>query len=107
MQIHAETALAAYRTGEVGSAEPIRIIILLYEGALRFSRQAQNKFDDAAIRGQALGRAHGIVSELMVSLDHEKGEAIAANLEGLYQYMLEGLTEANISNDKNVLKSVM
>jgi flagellar protein FliS len=107
MQISAQTAHAAYRTGQVGSAGPLRIVVLLYEGALRFSRQALDRFDDPASRGQALGRAHGIISELMAALDHEKGADIAANLDGLYGYMLDSLTAANLSADREALASTI
>ena len=106
-QLYAQSAHAAYQTGEVGSADPVRIIVLLYEGALRFSRQALQKFDDPATRGMALGRAHRIISELMASLDHEKGESIAGNLAGLYQYALDALTTSNMNRDKRALQSAV
>lgn len=107
MQYSPQTAHNAYQIGQIGSAGPLRIIVLLYEGALRFSHQALQRFDDPAARGLALGRAHRIVSELMAALDHEKGHDIAANLDSLYRYMLDALTRVNVSNDSKALESVI
>ena len=107
MHTSAQTAAAAYQSGQVTSAGPVRIVVLLYEGALRFSRQALEKFDDPSSRGQALGRAHRIVSELLAALDHEAGPDIAANLDNLYGYMLDALTRANVNRDRNALQSTI
>ena len=107
MHIHTQTVHAAYQTGQISSAGPLRIIILLYEGALRFSRQALDQFGDPASRGQALGRAHRIISELMAALDHEHGNEIAENLDDLYGYMLDSLITANVSGDQKALQSVI
>lgn len=105
MQVHAKTVHAAYQTGQIGSADPVRIIVLLYEGAIRFARQAQERFGDPASRGLALGRAHMIVSELMASLDHGKGSDLSRNLEALYQYLLDNITTANVDGDRKALQS--
>ncbi|MFQ5513541.1 MAG: flagellar export chaperone FliS [Myxococcota bacterium] len=107
MQISVHAAHAAYQNGQVSSAEPLRIIVLLYEGALRFGRQALEHFADPASRGQALGRAHAIVAELLASLDHDRGEAIAGNLDALYAYILDALTAANVRGDRRALESVL
>ena len=107
MQTYAQSAHAAYQSGEITSADPVRIIVLLYEGALCFSRVALQGFDDPATRGQALGRAHRILSELLAALDHEKGGEIADNLDGMYRYMMDCLTNSNVNNDKKALQSVI
>ena len=96
-------AHAAYRHGQVASAGPVRIIILLYEGALQSCRQAAERFDDPRQRGESLGRAHRIVTELMASLDHDEGAEIATNLDALYGFVLESITRANVDADKGVL----
>jgi flagellar protein FliS len=107
MQFNPQHAHAAYQRGQVGSANPVRIILLLYEGAVRFSRQAQASFDEPAVRGHALGRAHAIVSELLSALDHQRGVHIAANLEILYNFVLEGLIKANVDGDRDALDAVI
>ncbi len=107
MQFDPQHPHAAYQRGQVGSANPVRIILLLYEGAVRFSRQAQASFDEPAQRGHALGRAHAIVSELLSTLNHERGAHIAANLESLYNFVIEGLLKANVNGDRDALDAVI
>src|SRR5690242_5153745 len=97
---------AAYQQAQIGSANPVRIVILLYEGAIRFVHQAQQNFSSPATRGHALGRAHRIVTELLSSLDHDRGGEIAQNLSRLYDYVLDGLIRANVDGDAAVLESV-
>jgi flagellar secretion chaperone FliS len=107
MYSNARAGQQAYQAGQVGSADPLRIIILLYEGAIRFVRQAEQRFQDPAIRGQALGRAHRIITELLTSLDHEEGGEIARNLDGLYRFTLDLITRANVEADVSLLPPVV
>lgn len=107
MQVSARVGHAAYQQGQVGSASPLRVVVLLYEGAVRFARQALESFDDPAIRGQALGRTHRIVLELLTALDYDKGGEIATNLDNLYHYVLEELTRSNLEHDRAALQSVL
>lgn len=107
MQISGRHVQSAYQQGQVGSANPVRIVVLLYEGAVRFTRQALQSFDEPALRGHALGRAHAIVSELLSALDYEQGEQIAANLESLYNFVLESLIRANVHGDRESIEAVI
>ncbi|MEE9281742.1 MAG: flagellar export chaperone FliS [Myxococcota bacterium] len=107
MQFSPQHAHAAYQRGQVGSANPVRIVLLLYEGAVRFSRQALESFEEPAPRGHALGRAHAIVSELLSALDYERGADIATNLASLYNFVLEGLIRANVDGDQASLDTVI
>ena len=107
METNIYVAHGAYKQGQVTAAAPVRIVVLLYEGAIRFARQAQQNFDDPAIRGVALGRTHRIVSELLASLDRERGGEIAGNLDGLYRYVLDAITQANLDLDKASINSVV
>jgi flagellar secretion chaperone FliS len=107
MQLNARIGHAAYQQGMVNSAHPVRIIVLLYEGAIRFVQQAQQSFAHPGLRGHALGRAHRIVSELLAALDHEKGGEIAQNLSRLYDYVLDVLIRANVEGNASGLDSVV
>jgi len=107
MQTNAHFGHAAYRQGQVSSASPIRIIVLLYDGAIRFVRQAMEKFDEPASRGYSLGRAHRILSELLASLDYEAGGPIADNLDRLYRFTLDEITRANVEGDRRSLNGVL
>lgn len=74
---------------------------MLYEGAIRFIKQAKEANDNKniALRGEMIGRAYDIVMELSSTLDFKVGGEIAKNLEQLYLYVMEELTKANISGD--------
>lgn len=81
--------IEAYRRTEIESANPLELVVLLYDGALRFAAQTR----DAVIRGdvparrEATSRALAILSELQSTLDMERGGAIASSLEGLYVFV--------------------
>ena len=107
MQMNVRSGHAAYQQGQVSSADPVRIVVLLYEGAIRFIAQAQARWQEPAARGTALGRAHRIISELLASLDHERGGEISLNLDRLYHYSLDAITRANLEADARPLDSVV
>ena len=92
-----------------GRAErfPNHIAIIMDGNGRWATRQGLDRFDDTAVRGQALGRAHAIVSELQVSLNHDDGGAIARNLDSLYRYVLDALIRANVEGERQVLESVV
>ena len=89
----AGTALGSYQTVSVGTADPADLVVQLYDGALRFLRQAQK----AAAAGnqpavaKAVNRAHAIIGELDGCLDVEKGGEVAKNLEAVYTFLLHHL----------------
>ncbi|MBB85567.1 MAG: flagellar export chaperone FliS [Deltaproteobacteria bacterium] len=82
---------------EIKTATPEMVIVKLYEGALRFLRQAKQSQTegDVAGRANAIARTLAIVSELQQSLNLEQGGEIAKNLDSLYFYVTDRLLEAN------------
>ena len=90
--------LDQYRETEIRTASPEMLVVKMYEGAIRFARQAveMNEAGRLVERGNALSRCMAIVSELRNSLDHEQGAEIAGNLERLYNFVSERLLEANL-----------
>jgi flagellar protein FliS len=87
-----------YRTTQVATADRERVLSLMFDGGLRFLRGAEEELraDNVARFGDQLSRAQAVIAELLHTLDHEAGGEIAANLERLYQFMLEHLVEANL-----------
>ena len=84
------------------------ILIMLYDGALKFIKLAGRGIDERKpeIKGQNISKVIAILTELEAALDMELGGTIAKNLEGLYTYMIRQLSEANIKNDKSILGEV-
>ncbi|MEP0814237.1 MAG: flagellar export chaperone FliS [bacterium] len=104
----ADGPLGAYAESRILTAEPERLVLMMYEGALRFLRMARA----AALEGRvedchnSILRAYAIIAELMATLDRERGGEIAANLERSYEFMLYRLREADIEKDPRLIESV-
>jgi len=93
--------LNAYRTTEVTSRTPLELVVMLYDGAIRFVGVAKDAIGRGDIRGrsQAISRALAIVSELQNTLDVQRGGEMAASLDDLYRYLTQRLVHATIHND--------
>lgn len=89
-----------YQTVQVMTADRVRIIIMLYEGVIRFNNCARKAIEDKDIasRGNFINRSIAILSELDNSLNMEQGGEIAANLSKLYDFSIQQLTGANLHN---------
>lgn len=87
----------AYTEGKIFSENPLSLVIALYQGALDATRQAERclKTGDIAGRSKAINKALGIITELLISLDHAKGGEISQNLKQLYSYMQVRLLDAH------------
>ena len=96
-----------YKTTSVQSASREKILLMLYEGAIKFTKLAIKAAEEKKIaeRGYNIGRAYDIVMELNNTLDHKVGGEISKNLEGLYVFMMGQYTKGNISGDPTPLKS--
>jgi flagellar protein FliS len=86
---------------EASFASPHRLIQMLMEGALDKIAFARGQLErgDVAEKGRNISWAISIIQGLSESLDLEAGGEIAANLEGLYDYMVRCLLLANKDND--------
>lgn len=90
-----------YKKASVESASKEKILLMLYEGAIKFVKQAKEAGENKNIkeRGELIGRAYDIIMELASTLDHKVGGEMAVNLEQLYIYIMEELTRGNITGD--------
>lgn len=97
-----------YQNTQIQTASPEKILIMLYDGAIRFCRQAMQAMDtgNKAIQTEKINRAIAIINEFSTSLDHEIGGEIAADLDALYGFMVRELTRATIEHDRNAIETV-
>lgn len=97
-----------YQRTQVDTASPVRLVVMLYDGAIRFLRQGQAAMQrgDREKQNHYLVRAQRIVTELASSLNMEAGGEIAANLMALYQFMHEQLVLANLQDDVDKVQEV-
>ena len=110
-----QNAYAAYQKTNVNTASQGRLVVLLYEGAVKHLKSAINLFgqDDKLKPGDIeqfgihLQKAQAIITELQVSLDMEKGGDIARNLMSLYVFFNEELMDATISHNKAKIEFVL
>ena len=74
---------------------------MLYDGARRFLFQASAALDEGSplIAHQRLRRAEDILSELLATLDLERGGEVASRLQGLYTFFLAELNRARVESD--------
>jgi len=98
-----------YLETAVETASPARLIVMLYDGAIRFINEAAYAMQqrDYETQNTKLQRAQKIVAELISSLDFDKGGEIAENLFRLYTYMYNQLVEANINDSRDRLEHVV
>src|SRR5690606_18085850 len=97
-----------YQKTQVTTASKEKILLMLYEGAIRFNRQAQAAMEQKKIaeKGKFISKATAILSELMATLDFKVGGQLAVDLENLYVFMIDKMIEGNIKNDIESLKTV-
>ena len=98
-----------YRRNQISTSSQGRLILMMYEGAIKFTALAAESMakGDAANQGKYIQKAHDIVNELSLALDFKKGGDVAPRLESLYQFALSQLTLANIKSDKKPLQAVL
>lgn len=98
----------AYTDGSIFSDSPLNLVVALYQGALEATSQAENaiRARDILGRTRAINKAHLILTELLISLDLERGGEIAQNLKALYVYMQEQLLKANLRQSAEPLTEV-
>jgi flagellar protein FliS len=100
---------ARYRQTQAATATKVQLVIMLYDGAIRFLSQALEKMASRELepRHNCMIRAQRIIAELMGSLDMEQGGEIAANLQRIYIFMLNSLAMANHEDSSDPVRAVI
>ncbi|MBN1125657.1 MAG: flagellar export chaperone FliS [Sedimentisphaerales bacterium] len=99
--IYEETAVLTQDKG--------RLIVILYDGAIKFLHQAILACQQGHLerKGQLISKTQDIIFELNTVLDLEAGGEIARNLRKLYNFMWRHLSQANTSQDTDKLREVI
>jgi flagellar protein FliS len=97
-----------YLRNQIESASKEQLLIMFYDGAIRFVTRAENAIRENNIeqRNYCINKASAIIAELSVTLDHGIGGKIAADLEALYDFMHRELIKANVENSLTSLETV-
>ena len=100
----------AYRETQIKTANQIKLIVLLYDGAIRHLSLALEDLPAGHAHYDRVNAhvvaAQDIVSELMASLDFERGGEIARGLFAIYSYANRRLLDANVRKDPAPLAEV-
>lgn len=100
---------AQYRQNSVETATPTRMVVMLYDGAIRFLSQSlpamrTQKYDT---QSENIGKAQAIISHLRDTLDFGAGGAVARHLDSLYVGLFDTLTDANIHDKPEMIEKVI
>jgi flagellar protein FliS len=97
-----------YLEAEILNADPVKLVQLLYAGAIEAVVAARRHLATGAIRprSKSITKAWEILMELLQSLDHSQGGDLSRNLASLYLYMQTRLMEANSRQSDVPLKEV-
>lgn len=101
--------IGVYQETAVSTQNQGRLIVMLYDGAIRFLTQAVADLEqqDYEAKGRNIQKASDIIFELNTVLDIENGGQIAQNLRMLYHFMLRQLNEANLEKDPRKIQEVI
>ena len=104
-----KNAYQKYKTTSIQSASKEKLLLMMYEGAIKFTKLAIQAAEEKKIadRGMNIGRTYDIIMELNNTLDHRVGGEISKNLEQLYMFMTDRLTKANLSGSPEPLREVL
>jgi flagellar protein FliS len=107
--MYQQNGIQSYRRTNVVTADPGKLVIMCYEGAidnLMIAKQknAEKKYEE---KSRHINKTKDIIDELMCSLDFEKGGLIARNLESLYNYMTRRILHADASRSMDAIDEVV
>ena len=100
---------SVYQQVEVNTCNKLQLVVMLYDGAIRFLGEARTAILNKDVRAKAvaLDRALAIIGELQSTLQLEDGGDVAASLNSLYNYMNESLLLASAKMDAKPVDHVI
>lgn len=94
------SSVQQYRKSAIDGASPLQLVIMLYDGAMRFLNAAKVAMEEGNLHKQneMCIRAQDIVTELISCLDTKQGGEIATNLFALYTFVFDRIVQGNIED---------
>lgn len=102
-------AYNAYKSNSVNFASKEQLLLMLVDGAVKFSKIARQAIVDKDIKKahENIVKTQDIFYELMVTLDVNKGGEWAKNLVSVYQFIIDRLVQANLKKDVQIMNEVI
>ena len=99
----------AYKKASVNTLDQNKLIIMLYDGAIKNANFAVQYMESGDIEKvhDSLIKTKNIVTELLATLNMDQGGEIAKNLKSLYSYMFSQLVEANMEKKSEPVLAVI
>ena len=103
------SGITAYKENNVVTQSRGHLVVMLYEGAIKFLEQAVVAIEnrDYAEKGRLIGRALDIINELDASLDFNASGELCTNLRSLYDFIRRHLFQANVKLDVQSVREVI
>lgn len=91
----------AYQQTNIMTAEPKKLVLMCYEGAISSLRRAKEKYEaqEYEAKARAVQKFQDIVNELLCALNFEQGGEIATNLQSIYDYAIRRVLQADIAKE--------
>lgn len=102
-------AIRSYRESQVLTASREQLVVLTYDGILRFLGRACRGLETGDYHEKHIGlaRAQALIIDLARALDHSASPDLAANLARIYAYWLDELMAADASDDGARIRALM
>lgn len=103
------TAAHAYKQNRSTTSTPGELLLALYDGLFRFLNGAKVLLErgERARASEQLSKAHAILSELFIALDHQVAPQLCEQLSALYEYAMDRVTHANLKGDVQAVADVI
>lgn len=101
--------LAQYQQAQIETASKERILVLLFDGMIRFSTLAKKALEvnDLAALGTNCVKVQNIVTELMATLDDQQAGETGQNLMRLYEFIHHSTVQANLERNARHLDDAL
>jgi len=99
-------ALLTYKTTELETSSPLRLVVMLYDGALRFLEEAKASLERGEVDTgrERIRRVERILLALMDALDRRHHQELSSSLMQIYQYVFSLLERATARSDARALE---
>jgi flagellar protein FliS len=99
----------AYIQTQVSSRSPLELVVLLYEGLIRFTGEARSAIErrDLVAKRAAMSRGLAVLSELQSTLNMAEGGELAVALDNLYTYINGRLLDGSMQNSVEPLDETL
>ncbi len=99
----------SYKKLQVDTTSPIGLVIMLYDRAIVLLNKAKDEISEKQYeaKGNTLDKASDIITELITTLDKDKGGEIASSLANLYNFVLREISNANSKLDTKSLENAI